>query len=113
MAWFGLGLFWRFSNAGRVASGEKLLRPAETPDTEWKDEVAKSVDADGYLIKSGRFLYIYLWTMFGVAFAAIAFCSVCSVVCCSMSGKDKEDDDDESADEVWSSRNSRNSKRGD
>ena len=27
-AWFILGLFWRFSTAGRVASGEKLNKSA-------------------------------------------------------------------------------------
>ena len=35
IAWFFLGFFWRFSRAGRIASGEKLERPADLTNAAW------------------------------------------------------------------------------
>lgn len=35
VAWFLLGFFWRFSRAGRVASGEKLERDGNITDEAW------------------------------------------------------------------------------
>ena len=48
VAWFILGFFWRFSRAGRVASGEKLDRQAGLSDDEWKSQLQNAVDSDGY-----------------------------------------------------------------
>ena len=36
-AWFILGLFWRFSQAGRIASGEKLNKSAADIETTVKN----------------------------------------------------------------------------
>jgi len=35
--WFIMGLFWRFSQGGRIVAGEKLERTAEVSDEEWKE----------------------------------------------------------------------------
>ena len=53
VAWFILGFFWRFSRAGRVASGEKMVRLANLTDEQWKLQREAAAEIDGYQMKSG------------------------------------------------------------
>ena len=47
-SWIVIGLFWRFSKGGRVASGDKLERMAGISDEVWNQAVEGAKAADGY-----------------------------------------------------------------
>mmetsp|Transcript_43837 Transcript_43837/g.58103 ORF Transcript_43837/g.58103 Transcript_43837/m.58103 type:complete len:172 (+) Transcript_43837:251-766(+) len=47
VAWFLMGFFWRFSRAGRIASGEKIQR-GDLSDDDWTKRLDEVRDADGY-----------------------------------------------------------------
>mmetsp|Transcript_34 Transcript_34/g.57 ORF Transcript_34/g.57 Transcript_34/m.57 type:complete len:172 (+) Transcript_34:284-799(+) len=47
VAWFLMGFFWRFSRAGRIASGEKIQR-GDLSDDDWAKRLDEVRDADGY-----------------------------------------------------------------
>ena len=79
-AWFILGLFWRFSQAGRVASGEKLDKSA----ADWKN----ASKALGYQINSGRFMSGYIWLIFVILMLAVIAGITYSVIQCRKSDTD-------------------------
>ena len=80
-AWFILGLFWRFSQAGRVAAGEKLNKSA----ADW----LTASKALGYQINGGKFMSVYIWLILTIFLIAIIFGSVYAVILCRKS--DAED----------------------
>ena len=47
-AWYLLGLFWRFSRGGRIASGEKLVRGDGVDKAAWKEELKTLSEKNGY-----------------------------------------------------------------
>ena len=78
-AWFLLGFFWRFSKAGRICSGERLERP-ESGDI---NEFLKSQsEADGYQIKGGKFMSVFLWLVIVLVLVSIAVLSVLAADSC-------------------------------
>lgn len=93
LIWFTVGFFWRFSRAGRVASGDKLERVAGVTDQAWQDSLEKAVSADGYQIKSGAFMAIYLGLMLVLTIIVVTFSSVTATLCCCLGGKNKKNDD--------------------
>lgn len=84
LIWFIVGFFWRFSRAGRVASGDKLERMAGTTDSEWSDSLDAAVSADGYQFKSGKFMAVYLSTSFILSVIMVTFGSVTATLCCCL-----------------------------
>jgi len=69
--WFMCGLFWRFSRAGRVVSGEKLVRTAEVSDEEWEMQLDGAHTGDGYQFYAGSFMSMFLWFWLTLFIAAI------------------------------------------
>lgn len=57
-------MVWRFSKAGSVASGDRLERTYGTSDKVWAQQMQASADANGYQLKGGMFMKIYLLAMF-------------------------------------------------
>lgn len=39
IVWLVIGYTWRYSFVGRVASGDKLVRPSDTTDAQWNQEL--------------------------------------------------------------------------
>ena len=62
--WLVMGMVWRFSKAGSVASGDRLERTYGTSDKVWAQQMQASADANGYQLKGGMFMKIYLLAMF-------------------------------------------------
>merc|ERR1712060_677240 len=82
VAWFILGFFWRFSRAGRVASGEKLEREAGLTDAEWEANLDDTARSDGYQLKGGHFMAVYLWIILVLIMLSILSASVISIMNC-------------------------------
>ena len=86
VCWLVLGLVWRFSSAGQISSGDRLIRPDGQSSDDWKAALKASSDANGYQIKSGAFMgnvagaFGLLIFGFIVAFAILG----CCMCCCGM-----------------------------
>ena len=76
-AWFILGLFWRFSQAGRVASGEKINKSA----ADWENN-AKTL---GYQLSGGKFMSVYVWLILTIFLISVIFGTVYAVILCRKS----------------------------
>lgn len=68
--WLVAGGIWRFSNAGSVASGEKLDRPAGVSDEDWAASIELSTATNGYQISSAKFIKAYV--IFGIVLVSVA-----------------------------------------
>ena len=89
-AWFLLGFFWRFSRAGRTASGEKLERLAGVSDEVWKQARESAQKSDGYQLNSGCFISVFLWiTLFVLLFTVLAG-TLSAVLCCCSKQQDEK-----------------------
>ena len=80
--WFIIGFFWRFSKGGRVAAGDKLDRVAGMSDEEFESKRTNASNADGYQLKSGKFMSAYLWIIISAVLISVAVGSLLSVVMC-------------------------------
>jgi len=89
IAWFLLGFFWRFSRAGRIISGEKILKGTLEPE-EWQAKLVEASEANGYQIKGGRFISYFIWLILMILFIAIAAGSMAAVVLCMDSEGQRE-----------------------
>ena len=58
--WIVAGAIWRFSNAGAIASGEKLERPAGVSNDDWDASIELATATNGYQVKSATFMKIYV-----------------------------------------------------
>ena len=88
-AWFLMGFFWRFSRAGRIVSGEKIER-AGLQGEEWQQKLREAQEANGYQIRGGRFMSVFVWLILGGLFVAIAAGSIAAVVMCMDSEGQRE-----------------------
>ena len=88
IAWFVIGFFWRFSRGGRVASGDKLERVAGTSDEVWKLAVEGAKAADGYQLKSGLFMEVFMFIFLISTSALVIFGSVLATLSCCY-GRDR------------------------
>ena len=81
--WLAFGAIWRFSKAGSIASGDKLEKDPSISDSIWKQQLEASSQANGFQLKGGFFMYVYLTAMM-ILFATIIFGFVvgCMVLCC-------------------------------
>ena len=61
--WMLLGLIWRYTEGGRIASGDKLERLTGILDEDWKEGVKAASKIDGYQVKSGTFMQVSLITL--------------------------------------------------
>ena len=77
LAWFALGIFWRYSKGGRLCSG--VLN----------DPLKLEMHQTGYQIKSGRFIEIYLWVQFAVYLNVILF-AILFNFCCFATGNNEK-----------------------
>ena len=84
-AWFLLGFFWRFSKAGRISAGEKIERPDNMDNKEYIDFLKAQSVADGYQLKGGKFMSVFLWLVIGTTLVGIAVGSVLAVIMCMKS----------------------------
>ena len=84
IVWIVMGILWRFSKAGSVASGDRLERTYGTSDKVWAQQMQASAEANGYQLKGGMFMKIYLLLMvvligtiliaFVIGFHILCFC---------------------------------------
>ena len=58
-----LGLIWRYTEGGKIASGDKLERLTGILDEDWKEGVKAASKIDGYQVKSGTFMQVSLITL--------------------------------------------------
>jgi len=85
-AWFLLGFFWRFSKAGRISSGDKIERPDSTTDNkEWNDFLKAQSEADGYQLKGGHFMSVFLWLCIITFLVVVAGGSIIAALMCMVS----------------------------
>ena len=76
-----MGFFWRFSRAGRIVSAEKLTR-GDLSDQDWDKKLEDARAADGYQLKGGRFISVFVWLILGGLFISIAIGSIVAVLMC-------------------------------
>ena len=81
VAWFLMGFFWRFSRAGRIVSAEKITR-GDLNDQDWDKKLEDARAADGYQLKGGRFISVFVWLILGGLFISIAIGSIVAVLMC-------------------------------
>lgn len=85
LIWVIMGAFWRFSAAGKIVSGEKIVRPSSmTSNTEWNEYLREQAEQNGYQIKSGRFMYLFVWVFLFSLMAFLAIGSVVNTYRCAM-----------------------------
>ena len=80
--WLVFGAIWRYSLAGRTASGDHLIREEDISDDMWDKQLDLAAKSSGFQISSGRFLKIYLsialWLVllivFGMAVSSVVMC---------------------------------------
>ena len=109
VAWYILGFFWRFSRAGRVAAGEKMVRLASLTDEQWSLQRDSAAEVDGYQLRGGAFMATYLWIVLIVFLLAIVAGSVISIICCCQG--DEVKDDAANADDVEKARRGPDAKK--
>ena len=83
IVWLICGFIWRFSKAGSIAAGDKLEPAPGTAPEIWKQQQQASSEANGYQLKGGNFMGIYLTAMlilFGLII--LSFVIGCMVLCC-------------------------------
>ena len=78
--WFVLGAIWRFSNAGRVVSGDKLEKTDAQKSNEaiWEEALKDAQYEHGYQLSSGAvmrafFLYVMPTLIFLLCLAVVLF----------------------------------------
>ena len=80
--WLVMGGIWRFSELGRVAAGETLIREEDVSDALWRKQLEAAKEASGYQIASGAFIkvtiHIFIW-LFTLGF--LSFVLVASFAC--------------------------------
>ena len=83
LVWLICGFVWRFSKAGSIAAGDKLEKGPGVADDVWKQQLQASSEANGFQLKGGAFMGIYLTAML-ILFATIVvgFVVGCMVLCC-------------------------------
>ena len=88
LIWLGFGAIWRFSNAGQIASGDKLERLYGKSDDEWDKDIKAAVKTNGYQVSSGQFMKIYLMVMLWVVVIAFVALLVTALTVCCCDTKD-------------------------
>ena len=104
-AWIALGAIWRFSNAGIIASGGWLERVYdENDDTpeKWKASLDTAEYTQGYQIRSGRFIKIYVLIIGWLTVLALLFTCIggATVMCCGSEFWSKQNDNGKEYDEL-------------
>jgi len=83
--WIVFGAIWRYSDAGSIASGDKLERPEDATDEEWNNGLEAARKTNGYQFSSGTFMHLYVVCVFGGLFllcAAGTFVTISTTCCC-------------------------------
>lgn len=91
VTWMIFGIIWRFSNAGKVASGDRLERLSGQSNDQWLSTLAKSQKEFGYQVSGGRFMKIFM--LFAAWFTALStfFCLAISLMMCCCDPREKVD----------------------
>ena len=92
-SWFLLGFFWRFSKAGRISAGERIERPEGT-SSEINAFLQSQAEADGYQLKGGKFMSVFLWLVIGLLLGGGAILSIAFAISCMYGDDDSEDNKD-------------------
>ena len=88
--WIIIGLFWRFSKAGRVTSGEYLSRAEGTSDTLWQESLQGASKTDGYQLSGGKFMLIYLGILALSLILLLVGVSLTLLIYCCLRANDKK-----------------------
>lgn len=83
--WYLTGFFWRFSKAGRVATGSLLERPAGIDGAAWKEQLKGLQESAGYQVASGTFMSVFIWIILVLVLLGVAGGSVAAVMMCRKS----------------------------
>merc|ERR1712051_1126152 len=83
IVWIAMGFVWRFSKAGSVASGDRLERTYGISDKVWAQQMQASAEANGYQLKGGMFMKIYLLLMVVIIGTILIASSSAPISCAS------------------------------
>jgi len=97
--WLILGAVWRFAQPGMVASGDKLTRPKNLSDDDWKTAVSLAKKDHGYQIQSGRFIKYYTSICFWAILLAVIAMAVTGLTVTFCDPRKKGEADAEAKDE--------------
>ena len=95
LIWIVFGAIWRYSSAGKVASGDNLERPETSTDEQWAASIEKAKEDHGYQFSSGTFIHVYVIAIAsGIMITGAISILIGSIACFTMDASESKEEED-------------------